>query len=155
MPEGKILYNTKEEAEAETGYFNVYNIKISPIVSSKIRSYISRMDISTYIRRNMADTSWNTYTINWTLREYSKFSYISTPGHWGDYKKIKEIEETVGGQVDNCFEKGSLDYMLNSIKLSDISKVRSLKENTPDINKMYFWISKKYPDGVYSVKYGK
>ena len=155
-------YITKEDAEAETGYFSVYSIKISKKLSLKISDYVSKEGISTYSRENIAETSWNTYTVKWVLRSYQSFSYISSPGAWGEYKQTKiRRDKERGASVDKINNSdisgsapGEYDW-ISKFMDDEIKKLELLERRTPSVTQMYFWICKKYFEDIYEVNYSK
>lgn len=123
----KVLFRTKEEAEAQTGYFRVSCLMITRDLGSKISGYISEKGLFTYSLPNQRKTCRNTYTLNFTLRQYDESAnhkvYLSTPGAMGYYlgKDNEAIEE--------------------------------LKKRSPTIEQMYFWIVQKYPDDLLWMDY--
>lgn len=86
MSAKKVIFRSKEEAEAETGYFSVSSIMITCELAGKIHSFIGKEKLSTFSQPNQAKTCHNTYTLNWTLKEYEERAYLASPGAIGYYK---------------------------------------------------------------------
>lgn len=127
----KIIFVSKEEAEQKTGYFFVDSILITCSLYEKIDEYINKNGLMTYCRSNLAKTSNNTYTLNFTLKHYynrpdKPKNYISKGGALGIYSKARDA-------IPIVFE--------------------ALQKRSPTIEDMYFWIARKYPSHILWMKY--
>jgi hypothetical protein len=160
--EGKVIYRSREEAERETGYFSVYYLKMDEELSKRVCDYITSAGLTTYMRENKRKTSLNYYTLNFILRLYYKdpksdlsikYGILSAHGALGwlkpglATKRSSYTNRSGEFPVERIFVHGpSQDHL---------DEVEALEEKTPDLDQMYFWICRKYPDGILWVSYGK
>jgi len=148
----KVLFRTKETAEAQTGYFRVSSLMITSGLASKVYSYISRNGLSTFSQQNQRKTCHNTYTLNFTLKQYHNTdkpkAYLSKPGAIGYYKStIKTRRYRIN--------PGSPESYVSVHPPSDenIEKFEALRARSPTLEQMYFWIVQKYPNDLLWMDY--
>lgn len=143
----KVLFRTKETAEAQTGYFEVSSLMITSELASKISSYILRNGLATFSQPNKRKTCRNTYTLNFTLKEYhdtdNPKAYLSKPGAIGYYKSTIKARRY-------CINPGSPESYVSVHPPSDesIEKFEALRARSPTLEQMYFWIVQKYPNDL-------
>lgn len=154
----KVLFGTKEAAEAQTGYFRVSSLMITSELADKISSYISNNKLSTYSQPNQRKTCWNTYTLNFTLKRYhwdanktfsrthdaeKQKSYLSKPGAIGYYKSTLKTRKY-------RINPGSLDsyVSVHPPSAESIDTFEALRARSPTLEQMYFWIVQKYPNDL-------
>ena len=148
----KVLFRTQEEAELETGFFSVFSLMITCELSEKIGQYLSRCNLETFSQPNQAKTSWNTYTLNFTLKSYrdgdNRRAYLSKPGALGYYKN------TIARQkFRNNPGTASESISFQHPKEEDLNNFADLQERSPTILQMYFWIVRKYPNDLIWMDY--
>lgn len=143
----KVLFKTKEAAEAQTGYFRVSSLMITNELAAKVDSYISSNGLRTFSQPNKRKTSHNTYTLNFTLKQYrdteNPKSYLSKPGAVGYYKS------TIKTEVYRINPGSTESYVsVHPPRDENIEKYESLKARSPTLEQMYFWIVRKYPNDL-------
>lgn len=148
----KVLFKTKQEAEAQTGYFSVSSLMITQELANKISSFISNNGLSTFSQPNQKKTCHNTYTLNFTLKIYNNSenpkAYISYPGAIGYFKSsIKTTRTLVNRGTPSELEVTHLPTDDN------LKKFEELKARTPTLKQMYFWIVQKYPKDLLWMDY--
>lgn len=154
MSAKKVIFRSKEEAEAETGHFSVSSIMITWELADKISTFIGKEKLSTFSQPNQAKTCHNTYTLNWTLKRYNdpekKRAYLASPGAIGYYKhtlKTKRYRINPGSPDSYIHE--------HKPKEEDVQKFKELEERTPSIEQMYFWIVQKYSRDILWMDYSQ
>lgn len=151
--DARVIYRSREEAEKETGYFSVSAVKVTADLSERICSYIRAEGLQTYTRENKRKTSYNYYTLKFTLRLYYKtssknkyqFGWLTDQAALGHLKPRLAnfgfpIPAGGGGIVKNLAAEAAKEH-------------EDLKKRTPEFEQMYFWICRKYPGDVITVRY--
>lgn len=148
----KVLFKTKEEAEAQTGYFSVSSLMITLDLARKISSYIAINGLSTFSQPNQKKTCRNTYTLNFTLKIYHNTdnpkAYISSPGATGYYKSSLKTK-FYNINPDSPTEQKVAHHPTDD----ELKKFEELKARSPELMQMYFWIVQKYPDDLLWMDY--
>lgn len=143
----KVLFRTKEEAEAQTGYFRVSSLMITCELAAKVSSYISRNQLSTFSQPNQRKTCHNTYTLNFTLKQYHHTekpkAYLSKPGAVGYYKNTLETRRY-------RINPGSPESYVSVHPPTDenLERFEALNKRSPTLEQMYFWIVRKYQNDI-------
>ncbi|MDV2865625.1 hypothetical protein [Phytobacter ursingii] len=148
----KVLFKTKEEAEAQTGYFSVSSLMITHDLARKIYSYISSNGLTTFSQPNQKKTCNNTYTLNFTLKIYHNTdkpkAYISLPGAIGYYKHTLET------RVSRINPGSPTEQIITHYPSDDnLRKFEELKARSPTLEQIYFWIVQKYPHDLLWMDY--
>ncbi|WP_249554804.1 hypothetical protein [Shewanella sp. 8A] len=148
----KVLFRTKEAAEAQTGYFRVSSLMITSELAYKIYSYIISNKLITFAQPNQRKTCHNTYTLNFTLKQYHNNdhpkAYLSNPGAIGYYKKkVKTTRYRIN--------PGTPESYISVHPPSDksIQEFEALKARSPTLEQIYFWIVQKYPNDLLWMDY--
>ena len=146
MKSGKILFVSKEDAEAETGYFFIFSIVISWELARKISTFIQEKKIMTFSQPNQAKTCHNTYTLNFTLKHYhdpvKRRAYLSKPGASGINKHSFSIRDNRNKLPQNSVYANA-----------KFTRLEELEGRTPSLEQMFFWSAQKYPDDILWVDY--
>lgn len=105
------------------GDFILESFKVSPELGEKIESYISKIEVRTYIRNNLANTCINSYTPRFTVRayynqsNYPEYYFLHRQSKMGKYK-------------------------------SDPERYLQLLEKTPTLDQLFSWCRRKYLDQI-------
>jgi len=124
-----VIYKTQEEAERKTGFFHVYDIKITKELGDKILNFMIEKEILVYDHPSSAGRAWIYYTTKFSLRKYGSFFYIS-------YRRTNAKRS----RYDGCYSGSK-----NNPDMAD--------KITPTLNEMYFMIAKKYPKHILYLDY--
>lgn len=130
MQQNRVIFRSKEEAEASTGYFSVSSIMITWELADKIYGFVARL--STFSQPNQAKTCYNTYTLNFTLKRYNdpekRRAYLVKPGALGYYKHtLKSKRSRINpGHPDSY-------VFVQKPKEEDLKKFEDLQERTPSL----------------------
>ena len=152
-----VIYKSKEEAEAETGYFSIDSIVVKARLGDAIRAFVIGKGLVTYMRKNKRKTSNNFYTLKFTLKLYyinpysnngTKYGYIDGVGHQGNFKSL--MKGNTFRRVDKFGESESVHYGPSS---ETVAKYDEVFEKTPDLKQLYFWICQKYPTEIIDMSY--
>lgn len=154
-----VLYKSKYEAEADTGYFSIGSLFVTAALADKIRRYILSNGLLTYNRENKRKTSDNYYTLNFTLKLYykdayrdnsTKYGYIDCVGHAGNLKHLLK-----GNSFRRLDEFGEAESFHYPPPPENVTKYDAVKEKTPEFIQLYFWICQKYPSEIINMSYSK
>jgi hypothetical protein len=160
MPQDNVFYTSKEEAERQTGYFYIGSLGIRPALANKIDAFINKNGIVTYSRESKRKTSFNQYTLNFTLLRYykdpkrdlsEKYSVISHRGALGYLKLGLTTKRTYVSELA-CGHPGGKTFVHGPTE-SGVAKYEEIKAKTPELSQMYFWICRKYPSGIIFMSY--
>jgi len=148
----KVLFKSKEEAEAQTGYFGVSSLMITHDLARRISSYISSNRLTTFSQPNQRKTCDNTYTLNFTLKIYHNTekpkAYLSSPGALGYYKSSLET------RVSRINPGSPTERVITHYPSDDnLRKFEELRVRSPSLEQMYFWIVQKYPHDLLWMDY--
>lgn len=149
---GVVLFTNKEEAESKTGYFSVSSLMITSELADIILNYINKEKLTTWLGSNKAQTCYNTFTLNFTLKRYDNKdkprSYLSKPGAWGNYNsqlKTRRVRVNPGHPGSYVAVHPPSDQI--------VADFEELSDRSPTLEQMYFWISRKYPQGILWMQY--
>lgn len=152
---GRIpLFKSKEEAERETGHFSVSCIKITSALSDRISAYLGRENLRTWNSADHTKRYRASYTFKFEIKDYHKdksgnvvnYAYIRKGCEYGDHKSA--IEHSI-----SMYGGGGLTPSEELHKDHELLRVREKKKRTPDLEKLYFWICRKYPKDILWVDY--
>lgn len=154
-----VYFKSKQEAERETGYFKVSSIQVTPELAKSILSFVQRNGLQTYARENKKKTSYNHYTLKFTMRNYYingqsgndyKYCWIErgvTQGNLTSLVKTNIVRRTDadGETVRTMYGPSDMDTFQYDL----------VKSKTPDLNQLYFWICQKYPSHLKRMTYSR
>lgn len=154
MKQKIVIFRSKEEAEAATGYFSVSSIMITMKLSDKISMFIQKNGLQTFSQPNQAKTSRNSYTLNFTHKRFDSYNetkpraYLSKPGAVGYYKQTIETRRS-------RVNPGRPDSFMVEHKPQEhaLKEFQALQERSPSLEQMYFWIARKYPREILWMEY--
>lgn len=146
QPNVPVIFTSAEEAQKRTGKFSVFSLKISSRLARLILEYIRKEGLSTWNRDNKAKTSYNTYTLKFTVREYTStdYAWISTGGRAGRLKStlmrhyFQQSEEEKAANIRRPIPR----------ETRSVERYNATLLKTPSLTELYFWIAKKYPTEV-------
>lgn len=142
----------QEDAERETGKFEVDEMEISLDLHHKIYDFIFRQGIYTWSLRHGGAKTRATHTCNFTLSLYNgdtgDRAFLKRGGAVGQYKNSLKTKR----YLDNPRTQSE---RLTIVKPTEdaLKKFEDVKSKTPDINQMYFWIANKYPCDILWIRY--
>lgn len=148
-----VIFTSMEEAEAQTGYFQLNAFKITSELAEIVYGYMSENGMITISRENNAKSSWNDYTFKFTLRRYrAGYAYLTDQSAVGyhncDRPTFSGVKTT--GIIDDPEE------VYRSLSPDQAKMLRWHNERprrTPDFYQMYFWIARKYPKHILLMNY--
>lgn len=139
-----VLYTSREEAEAETGYFKVTRLMLSEDLEARMKAFLQERKLETWLCETQTGTGWHHHTLTFRLTLYhdpDKRAYLSDQGALGSYKSAaRKPEPPKGGFTIGDPVARHREYL-------------DLKARTPAFDQMYFWIAAKYPRDILWMDY--
>ena len=145
-----VIFKDLKEAQLKTGYFSVSTIMIRTNLADRIETFIHERRLSTFSQNNQAKTAACIYTLNFTLKKYFEGSkaYISSPGALGYYKHTLQTRSyTMNPETPKEY------VAVHPPSKESIETLTALRERTPSMMDIYFWIARKYPTDILWMDY--
>lgn len=140
-----VIFTSREDAERETGYFDVSSLMVSESLEEILLRFIQKNGLATYTQVNQSKTGFIYNTLNFTLKTYhsdEKRAYLTSNGRRGHFKSLKDRPQDNGEKpkITLTSDRPHREYA-------------RLKKVTPKFDQMYFWIAKKYPKDILWMSY--